>query len=261
MRIFIITMDDPIQTNRFVRSIIDNKKESIVGIAITSGGRLTINKKQSKFVYGISLLLIMGIPHFFYNFAITIIHAIKKKFSYLSFTKDPTIFGYANQLGIPVFKVKNLKDSSFLASLKELSPDLIINQCQFILKEEILSIPSIGVINRHNALLPKNRGRLTPFWVLYKGEKETGVSIHFVDEGIDSGQIIVQKKYPIERMDTFNSIVKMNYKIAPKAMLEAIEKLESGERDFIKNDDSLATFNSTPTIKDAWSFRFNRLFK
>jgi methionyl-tRNA formyltransferase len=45
----------------------------------------------------------------------------------------------------------------------------------------------IGVINRHNALLPKNRGRLTPFWVLYKGEKETGVSIHFIDEGIDSG--------------------------------------------------------------------------
>jgi len=58
-----------------------------------------------------------------------------------------------------------------------------------------LNIPKIGVLNRHNALLPKNRGRLTPFWVLYKGETETGVSIHFVTEDLDAGDIIVQKKF------------------------------------------------------------------
>src|SRR6056297_3998910 len=61
---------------------------------------------------------------------------------------------------------------------------------------------------RSGDLLPKNRGRLTPFWVLYKGEKETGVSIHFVTEGIDAGEIIVQKKFPITSKDTFNTIVK-----------------------------------------------------
>lgn len=70
--------------------------------------------------------------------------------------------------------------------------DLIINQNQNILKKELLSIPKIGVINRHNALLPKNMGRLTPFWVLYKGEKVSGVSIHFVTEELNAGDIIVQ---------------------------------------------------------------------
>ena len=119
-----------------------------------------------------------------------------------------------------------------------------------------MKIPSIGVINRHNALLPKNRGRLTPFWVLYKQEKETGVSIHFVEEGIDSGDIIVQKRFPISPKDTFSSIVKKNYEIAPKAMVEAIDILEKGNYHLISNEGRLATYNSVPTLKEAWSFRF-----
>jgi methionyl-tRNA formyltransferase len=115
------------------------------------------------------------------------------------------------------------------------------------------------VINRHNALLPKNRGRLTPFWVLYKGEKETGVSIHFIDEGIDSGEIIVQKKYKVKNNDTFNSLVKRNYEIAGKAMLEALDILESGDYSLIPNDDECATYNTTPDLKHAWEFRIRRL--
>jgi len=261
MRIFIITIDDPIQTNSFIQSIIDNNWGNIIGIIITKGSRLTINKKQSKFLYIISLFLIMGLPHFFYNAAIVVIHRIRKILASLSFTKDPTIFGYVKKSGIPVFTVNNLMDSSFLNSLKELRPDIIINQSQFILKKEILSIPSIGVINRHNALLPKNRGRLTPFWVLYNGEKETGVSIHFVNEGIDTGDIIIQKKFTIGAKDTFNSIVKKNYQIASVAMSEAINKLEKGHKNFIKNDDRFATYNTTPTIKEAWEYRLRRIMK
>jgi methionyl-tRNA formyltransferase len=114
------------------------------------------------------------------------------------------------------------------------------------------------VINRHNALLPKNRGRLTPFWVLYKGEKETGVSIHFIDEGIDTGEIIVQKKYKVRNNDTFNSLVKRNYEIAGKAMLEALDILESGNYSLIPNDDGCATYNTTPDMKHAWEFRIRR---
>src|SRR6056297_1184789 len=76
-------------------------------------------------------------------------------------------------------------------------------------------------------LLPKNRSRPTPFWVLYKGEKETGVSIHFVEEGVDSGDIVVQEKYPVSKKDTFNTLVKKNCQIAPKAIPIAIGKKPS----------------------------------
>ncbi len=173
--------------------------------------------------------------------------------------KNPGIIEFARSKGIPVYDINTPNNIKFLEILRELHPDIIINQSQNILKRELLSIPSIGVLNRHNALLPKNRGRLTPFWVLFKGETETGVSIHFVTEGIDAGDIIVQEKYAIHKDDTFNSLVRKNYKIAPGAILKAIELLENGYNEFIPNDDSLATYNTVPTLKNAIQYRKMKL--
>ena len=261
MRIFIITMDDPVRTKAFIKQIIDARKKDIVGLAITKGDRLTLAKGKSKFAYVLSLLLIMGPYHFIKNAIVSVFHKVKKLGNKYGFLPDPTILGYARKKGIPVFNIKTPNRKSFLEELKSLNPDIIINQSQSILGKELLAIPGIGVINRHNALLPKNRGRLTPFWVLYKGESETGVSIHFVEESLDSGEIIVQERFPVTRKDTINSIVKKNYTIAPKAMLKAIELLEIGFKDFLPNDDAKATYNSTPTLKEAWRYRRKKLFR
>lgn len=79
LKIFIITMDDPIQTNNFIKAIIRKRKKDIIGLAITSGDRLTIKKNRSKLEYIISLLLIMGLFAFIKNSSIVIKHKIKKK--------------------------------------------------------------------------------------------------------------------------------------------------------------------------------------
>lgn len=260
MRIFIITMDDPVQTKQFIAKVIEAKQDQIVGLAVPNGDRLTLSKGKSKYAYILSLFLIMGPYHFFRNSFLTLWHKFKKKLHKLKLAKDPTIMGFASEKGIPVHRIKTANSKKFQAMLKELKPDVIINQSQSIIKSGLLDIPSIGVINRHNALLPKNRGRLTPFWVAFKREVETGVSIHFVDEGIDSGDIIVQEKYPVEKRDTFNSLVKKNYKIAPLAMIKALDMLEAGHRDFISNDDDEATYNTTPTLTEAWEYRRSRFF-
>lgn len=258
MKIFIITMDDPVQTRAFIKYIIDYRKQDIIGLAVSKGDRLTIGKKKSKFIYLISLLLIMGLPAFMKNSCKTLIDKLKKKLFKFGIVKDPSILAYSKSQGIPVWNIKTPNSKKFQEELKNLEPDVIINQSQSIIKKDLLDIPKIGVINRHNALLPKNRGRLTPFWVLYKQEKETGVSIHFVEEGIDSGDIIVQKRFPVTPKDTFNTIVKKNYEIAPVAMLEALEILESGNYTPIENNDKLATYNTVPTLKEAWKFRIKR---
>ena len=258
MRIFIITMDDPIQTQDFIGHIIKERKGDVVGLAVPNGDRLTLSKGRSKYEYILSLFFIMGPFHFFKNAFVSILHKIKKKASKYNLLKDPTIIGLAKKNNIPAYRIKTPNSKKFREELIKFKPDIIINQSQSIIRKEILEIPSIGVLNRHNALLPKNRGRLTPFWVLYNKERETGVSIHFVEEGLDSGEIIVQKKYKVEKKDSFNSLVKKNYKIAPKAMLEAINLLEKKQNKFLPNDDSLATYNSTPTLKEAWSYRVRR---
>ena len=259
MRIFIITMDDPVQTRRFIRHIIDQRKDDIVGLAVARGDRLTIGKDRSKWAYLLSLLLIMGLPAFTKNVWLTVTDKIKKKLASKGLAKDPSILSYARGKNIPVWDIKTPNSKRFREELKQLNPDVIINQSQSIIKKELLNIPNIGVINRHNALLPKNRGRLTPFWVLYKEEKETGVSIHFVTEGIDAGQIIVQKKFAVTKKDTFNTIVKKNYELAPQAMLEALDKLGHGKKDFLPNPDDQATYNTVPTLKAAWRFRRRRM--
>jgi methionyl-tRNA formyltransferase len=259
MRIFIITMDDPVQTKDFIKSIIDSRSDDIIGLAVTQGDRLTLSKGKSKYTYILSLLLIMGVFKFSKNVIVSVLHKLRKYFHRIGLTDDPTILGYAKKKGINVFAIKTPNSKAFREQLQLLKPDVIINQIQSIIKKELLSIPLIGVINRHNALLPKNRGRLTPFWVVYKNESETGVSIHFVDEGIDSGAIIVQEKYAVSPKDTFNTLVKKNYQIAPKAMLMALELLENGFSDFIPNEDSHATYNSTPSLREAWLYRKNRI--
>ena len=254
-------MDDPLYTKPFIKKIITERKDDIVGVTTTKGNRLTISKNKSKTEYLFSLLLIMGLPFFIKNSLITLRFKLKKKFSSYGLGRDPSILAFANELNINTYHIKTPNAKSFLNILKEKEPDIIINQSQSILKAPLLSIPKIGTLNRHNALLPKNRGRLTPFWVLYKEEKETGVSIHFVEEGIDSGDIIVQEKYPVTKKDTFRTLVNKNYKIAPVAMLKAIDLLENGFTDFIPNDDEKASYNTTPNLKEAWHYRKKRFFK
>lgn len=259
MRIFIITMDDPVKTYGFIRHIIDHKQDQIVGLAVAEGDRLRIGKKRSKAAYLLSLLLIMGLRHFLAYSATTLWFRLRKKANSWGMAPDPSIAAYAHKQGIPTWRIKSPNSKSFQKALRGLEVDVIINQSQSIIKKGLLGIPRIGVVNRHNALLPKNRGRLTPFWVLFKGEQVSGVSIHFVTEGIDAGEIIVQKTIAVAPRETFNSLVRKNYELAPKAMVEALDKLEQGSTDFLPNPDEEATYNTVPTLRQAWQYRTGRL--
>lgn len=254
-------MDDPLYTNRFIKQIIDARHDDIAGfVYVFKGNRMTLGKDKSKAAYLFSLLLIMGLFSFLSNSLITILHKIRINLSNkLPFISSPLVIDHARKENIKTFEVENPNSKKSLNILRELNPDIIINQSQSIIKKDLLQIPKYGVINRHNALLPKNRGRLTPFWVLYKEEKETGVSIHFVEEGIDSGDIIVQEKYDIDKKDTFGSLVAKNYEIAPRAMLKALDKLEKGEKDYIPNNNELATYNTTPDLRHAVEYRIRRI--
>lgn len=251
-------MDDPVQTYDFIKNLIDARYKDIIGLAVPNGDRLTLAKDKSKYAYLISLFLIMGPYHFIKNAFIVVNHKFKKMLAGIGLIKDPTILGYARSKNIETKRINSPNNKEFRKYLESLDLDVIINQSQSFIKKELLDIPKTGVLNRHNALLPKNRGRLTPFWVLYKGDKETGVSIHFVEESLDSGDIIVQKKYNVTSKDTFNSLVKRNYSIASKAMIEALDILDAEGRDFMANDDNKATYNSTPTLKEAFSYRFGK---
>lgn len=105
----------------------------------------------------------------------------------------------AQNFGLNVVQPLSLRDKKFLLMLEEWSPEFIFSiQCRRILKPELIHIPKYGVINLHFAFLPKYRGCYPIAWALINGEKEAGVTLHYIDEGIDTGDIIAQKKVKIE---------------------------------------------------------------
>jgi methionyl-tRNA formyltransferase len=258
MKIAILTMEDPVYTVDFIKSIISARHKDIVSFTIARGNRFTIGDKRSRMAYLFSLLLIMGFPCFFQYVFKTLVYKLRRK---VALGADSSLAGFARRHGISVDYTDDPNRQDYLDRLKALAPDVIINQSQFIIKKGLFAAAPMGMLNRHNALLPKNRGRLTPFWVLYKGEKVTGVSIHFVEEGIDSGPIVVQKRFPVEQGETFGSLVQKNYKHAASAMLEALDKLERGDVNYLLNPDSEATYNTVPTLREAWDYRKKRLFR
>ncbi len=123
--------------------------------------------------------------------------------------KDPYegINEVADRLKIPLLCPMSPKDPDFIRELKELKPDVFIVVCyQFYLTKEVRGIPPLGAINFHTSLLPRHAGMHPGFWTIWYGDKETGMVIHFMDEGIDTGDIIYETRVPVLQGDTINEL-------------------------------------------------------
>lgn len=103
----------------------------------------------------------------------------------------------AKALKIPIFKVENYHSEDAINLLRESDADLGILYGTNIIKEPVFSIPRLGSINIHQGLAPIYRGGPTVFWELFNGEKEIGITVHFVAAKVDTGDIILQKTLPL----------------------------------------------------------------
>ncbi|NIQ17494.1 MAG: hypothetical protein GTN43_01610 [Candidatus Aenigmarchaeota archaeon] len=123
--------------------------------------------------------------------------------------KDPYegINEVASRLGIPIYSPKKPKEPDFIKALKSLNPDIFIIICyQFYLTKELLAIPPFGAINFHTSLLPRHAGMHPGFWTIWYGDRETGMVVHHLDEGIDTGDIIYETRVPVRPGDTINEV-------------------------------------------------------
>jgi methionyl-tRNA formyltransferase len=114
MRIFIITMDDPVYTVPFIREIIRERHKDIIGVATSKGDRMVIGKKRSPVVYLFSLLLIMGPVNFLRHVLVTVTFKLRKKLSAIfKFVKSPSILAAAAQYNIPTFDITTPNSKEF----------------------------------------------------------------------------------------------------------------------------------------------------
>ena len=130
---------------------------------------------------------------------------------------------------IPVLQYNKIRVEG-VEDLRKLNPDLMVT-CAYgqIISQEILDIPKYGVINVHASLLPKYRGSAPIQWAIINGEKETGVTIMQTALGVDSGDIILQKKVEIKDGETAGELFDDLAKVSPDVLMQAIELIEKGQ--------------------------------
>lgn len=147
--------------------------------------------------------------------------------------------------GLTVYQPNSMRDGTAMEIIREIDPDAIIVAAYGkILPKEILDFPRYGCINVHGSLLPKYRGAAPIQWSVINGDPETGVTIMQMNEGIDTGDMLLQKALPIGIDDTAESMFDKLAELGAKTLIEALEKLERGELSPEKQDESHATYAS-----------------
>ncbi len=141
----------------------------------------------------------------------------------------PPVKKVAVEREIQVFQPPNMKDLSFLDMLQGLKPDLIVVVAYGkILPPRILSLPVHGCINIHASLLPKYRGAAPIQWAIIQGEKRTGVTTMLMDEGLDTGDILLQEETDISPDDTADTLGKRLSETGASLLIKTLEHLKNG---------------------------------
>ena len=157
-------------------------------------------------------------------------------------TPTPTR-AYAEQVGIRTLTPKTLRDEAFFADLAEISPDIIVVVAYGkILPKSVISYPKYGCINLHVSLLPKYRGAAPMQRAIMDGEKKTGVTVMQMDEGLDTGDILLSESFDILPDDDFEKIHDRSIEVGAPLLISALRGIEAGTVSPIKQDDSLATY-------------------
>jgi methionyl-tRNA formyltransferase len=162
----------------------------------------------------------------------------------------------AQSAGIPVFSPKTPNTPAFVRAIRRLQPDVILSfYYRRLLSKALLAIPRLGGINLHGSLLPKYRGRSPVNWVLVNGETHTGVTLHYMTEEPDAGDIIAQRPVDIAFEDTALTLFKKVAQAALELFREVFPLVKADIAPRLPQDPAQATYFGGRTPEDgriAW---------
>jgi methionyl-tRNA formyltransferase len=163
---------------------------------------------------------------------------------------DP-LWQAAQDAGIPLFPTGGLKRGGVLQAYEATRPDLCVMAfVTHILPERVLTAPRLGSIQYHPSLLPRHRGRSAMHWAIRMGETKTGVTIFWVDEGIDTGPVLLQRECEITPDDTVGSLYfDKAFPLGVEALVESVRLVRDGAAPRRPQDETQATYE--PPAEDA----------
>lgn len=148
---------------------------------------------------------------------------------------------FATQKDLKVLQPESMKDENFIHQLKELNADLFVIVAFRILPREVFTIPKLGSFNLHASLLPKFRGAAPINWAIINGEKETGVTTFFLEDKVDTGNVILQAHLPINENETAGELHDRLAEIGAEIVLHTVRLIEMGKAIPKPQENRLAT--------------------
>ena len=163
----------------------------------------------------------------------------------------PPVKAYALEKGIPVYQPSTLRGEEFDMLLKQLDPELIaVVAFGKILPVSVIDYPKYGCINVHGSLLPEYRGAAPMQRAIIDGKAVTGVTIMYMAEGLDTGDMLLKREFAIKENDNFEDIHDGLGNIGAEALLEVIDMISEGKAVRIPQDDALSTYAKKITKED-----------
>ena len=166
---------------------------------------------------------------------------------------DDSLSDEAGALNVPIFQPPAVNSTDFLAMVSSLAPDLCLSiSYDQILRAPLLATPRLGFVNFHAGKLPRYRGRNIINWAIINGEPEIGLTAHFMDEGIDTGDIILQKTFSITWSDTYGTVLQRIVEAFPEFVLEAVKQVATGSARPVKQELVQGTYFGGRENGDEW---------
>lgn len=145
-------------------------------------------------------------------------------------TQDKTLFSQAKKHDIDYLYPVKINSVDFIEQARSYSSDLFVSMSfNQIFRKEIINVPRLKTINCHAGKLPFYRGRNILNWAIINDETEFGITVHYIDEGIDTGDIILQNTYPISDQDDYSTLLSIAHEECATLLVQAIKQIQNGK--------------------------------
>ena len=260
MKIIVIVVEN-LYSNIIFQALLNkkNKGNEIIGIVKIKG----VFPKKNIFLTLKKILKNYSIYFFTFKVCETIIYniiccyiSLLDKISINSKIRIRPLAKMAHEKNFPIYKVKNINDPEIISLLKKSQPDLIISiSANQKFGSNLISIPKKGCINIHSSFLPFYRGVASYFWTLFNKERESGVTIHYIDEKFDTGPILIQKKIRLNNQDSVQDVFLKCAFTAQKLLDQVLLDISNNQITTKKQNTDHGSYYSWPKSKDYKKFK------
>ena len=253
VRVIFITQEDPFYLATSFRYILDHLPPAIEVVAAVVLSGSPFGARHSFFGKTWRIYEVFGL-RFLWHYGWRFLRA--------KLDRSQSVAQLFRARSIEILTPASVNAPDFLDVLRQRRPDLLVSVAgNQIFRRALIDLAPRGCLNVHSALLPRHRGLMPTFWALKHGDAETGVSVFFVDEGIDTGPILVQRRIPI-RERCLDALLRETKRLGAEAVLEALTKVRDGDAAVSPNHATSGNYNRFPTRGDVSEFlgTGNRLF-